>query len=619
MHRELQLIIEAAYSSKAKQKFIDFLKEGFKLNAEDRFLVYDIALTPYHHLVAQWVDDPDVDWIYLIQGSQTSKTTLQMGFGIWCSKEPNRLLWVQSTEDEAKNFVTERLKPYIEGFDPETIKRGNWKNEAFRVFNARWKIGFATTENSLKSVPCKYIVGDECAGWKIPVSYPKKRTKTFEGKGRKGLFATTPPRSGEHHSWKSAKNSDFYRWFVPCPTCNHFQPMVLKNLIWDGRKEDGTWDEKEVRETARFQCEKCLDFWSEDQKYTIISRGRGVCVDPEKDFEVTEDKGRRSKAIQIPSFYSMFTTWGQLAMDFLDAKKEGREALEIYITDELAETIEQKDQENSLDENVLAQFIDPSRDFGIQQGEYHLITCGVDVQRRGELFVVLMGWKGGLVISGHVLDFGIVRWKDERTNAEYWEDYIDYLNPYLPYLHRVAMDSSDGEESQKIYDFCNYQGDPFVALKDGGAKPTLKYKYTYHTPKEELKKRAPKSQRLLLVNSAKIKNDIQSAFERAPDDEGSWSFPAQTSDRFLKSLTKEFKTFDKDGKTVWKLKYSNAWNHYFSAMVYATAAMEDRRTRLQASNPTAQKVMVKKDQQQKTIQQININTNFEKGLSTLGL
>ena len=174
------------------------------------------------------------------------------------------VLWVMSIEEEAKIFVSERLKNFlIEGGAKEALK--NWKDKAFRFFNALVKIGYASTKRTLRTMPCRFVIGDECGIWKEPISYVKKRTRYFRGR-RKGIFGTTPPENEGHHSWKEATAGNFYQWWVPCPECGAFQGLKFRNIKFEGKDEHGEWDYERVLESARYQCEHCGALWDENQK-----------------------------------------------------------------------------------------------------------------------------------------------------------------------------------------------------------------------------------------------------------------------------------------------------------------------------------------------------------------
>lgn len=576
MHQALLDIFVRSIQPPKYSSFLEFLEAGFPLNSEDRLSRYDIEITPWHRELAKWVDDPELDWINLIQGSQTAKTTFMMAFLMYVAQgDPCRVFWVQSTEDEAKIFIKDRLRPYIDNYDPSAINSKTWKTESFRVLNARVKVGYGTAEASLRSTPAPFVIGDEFSVWKLPVTLLKKRTRTFAGGKRKGIFGTTPPRSKKHHSWKEVLNSSFYRWFVPCPDCGEFQALELKGLKWNEKKGE-QWDYEEVAKSARYQCLFCKSQWVEAQKLAIINKGKAVCVDPQNNYTSCEPRTNSAKTMQVSALYSVYTSWGELAVSFLKAKHGSREELEFFITDELAEIPEEPEENGeSLEKNILYKFVDLTRARGFREG-YDLYTGGADMQRLGEAYWSILGWKAGPIISCHLLDFGIVPWLDSKGNPK-GEDLMVAVADYYNHLYSFPLDATDGVMEQEIFDLANFLGEPFIALKDSGSQK-VKVKFSTLVPRGGAKF----GQKVLTVNSGLVKNEIATAFSRAPGMEYSCSFPDGVTEEYLKSLTTEHRVLnEKTGKHEWKKKRHHAPNHFFSSFVYGWTAMEDVRYLLQ--------------------------------------
>lgn len=560
--------------------FKDFLNKGFTLNKEDVINKFDIELTPWLADVADWVDDDETEWINLVQASQTGKTTLEMAFLVYVAqKTPTRVLWVQSTEEEAKQFISERLRPYIDNYDADAVNRRTWKMEAFQVFKARVKVGYATNEQSLRSLPAQYVIGDECAVWKHPIAMVKKRTRTFTGK-RKGIFVTTPPRDGTHHSWKEACLGNFYRYYVPCIHCHEYQPLVLAGLKWCA-KEGDSWDLDKVKASAYYECTKCKKVIYNNSKLSMIKQGKLVCVDPNNNYIETVPKNSSSKTLQISALYSTFTTWGETAVNFLNAKHGGMDTFKIFITDELAEVPINVEQRETLYENKIAEYIDTNRTSGYLPG-YTVYTAGIDVQRNGDLYVVIIGWKSDIIPTPTILGYSKVNCSGGHVVAR-WKNLFDYLAPYQKSLARVVLDSTDGMMAQDVYDFCNYAGKTFMPLKDSTTLHTKTYVKTI-IPEVDGKKIITKSQTVLVINSDKVKDDIAASFSRSPGEAGAWSFPSDTSNEFVKHMVSENRIVSKTGKSSWSPKYSHAPNHFFSALTYAFAAMEEFRLFLQQGN-----------------------------------
>lgn len=554
-----------------KLSISNFFETGFRLTDDDRFKTFELKYTPWIRTLCEWFDDCNTDWIYLIFGSQTSKTTFMMGTLLYIAQYVDGavpVLWAMSTEDEAKTFVKERLRSFLDESGKEAINNNTWKQSSFRVYNSSVKVGYASNKTSLRSKPCRYVFGDECGIWKESTDYVKKRTRTFEGK-KKGIFATTPPDNDTHHSWQEATSGNFYQWAVPCPDCKEYQILNLGNLDFGG-KAYGVWDLDRVRENTKYKCNSCESLWDESKKLDLINQGKPFCVNPHT-FEPCGEKISRQKTLQVSALYSIFTSWGQLACDFLRAKDAGEEALKIFFTDELAQI--KKSVDINIKSNQLSVF-EEDREKGFKEG-YDVYTIGLDVQRKGELYFVLVGWLKGQIISGHILDYDIINWKDVEQKTS-WDALLKKIEPYKSQIYRACLDATDGLVSEDIHSLCRWHGDPFRAIRDVGGNQVKKIEYKYLQNKQ-------KTFPLLQINSTAFKDEISVAFNRKSGEEGAWTFPKKTDLRFYQHLSNEIRITNK-GKTKWIPRYANAPQHWFSALVYATAAKEEARQYLIISN-----------------------------------
>lgn len=557
-----------------QKTILEFFEEGFNLTDDDRFKTFNIDYAPWIRCLCEWYEDAKTAWIILIQGSQTSKTTFEMGTLDYISKYekgPVPCLWVQSTETEASLFINERLKQFLEDSD---IRK--WRSESFRIGNAPVKVGYATNRNSIRSKPARFIFGDEISLWRETIDYIKKRTRTFIGK-RKGFFATTPPEDENHHSWRAAVSGNFYQFWIECPCCKKRQPLLFQNLKWTG-KHGKVWDYDEVFNTARYICPYCDHEFDETKKVDILNTGKVVCVDWET-YQEKEEKRSDTKTLQISALYSVFTPWGQLAVDFLTAKAAGKEELRVFITDELAEIpsrskfYEENDSEK-IELKDLRLLIDKQRQPGLQK-VYELYTAGVDVQHQGDLYWTVCGWLSGVTPAFHVIDYGISRWRD-FTGKPNFDGFLEDIGEYIPSLYLCALDSSYGLDAPDIYNFCNFNGAPFIALKEC-PKQYIPVRYAL-VELDNTGQRSAYGQKLMEVNSHMLKDKILASWKKGPGNDGSFSMSLNTDEIYLQHLLNEKRTeIIERGRLVsfWEPKSGHAPQHWFSSLVYAVACGEE--------------------------------------------
>lgn len=590
---QITRILENLYKSLDIPKYktlLEFLEDGFYLTPNDRYSKFDIEMSPWCKTLSEWFEDINTNWCYLVMGSQVSKTTFMIGVLLYVSQYVRGAvpcMWVHNTQTEVKKFVKDRLMVLLNNPDNATKKGADrWATEGFYFNNSYLKIGYATTKDSMASIPARFVFGDECGKWKESTSYAKLRTRTFEGTNFFGIFASTPPPTTDHHFVKEYKAGNFYRWFVPCPKCNVFQYKTFTQLKWEGKNDEGIWDYNKVQESAHYECKHCGEHWKDSDKIEIINKGKMVCVNEETG-EPCEEYPSDTKTLQINGLYSVHTSYGKLAKNFLTAKASGPEALKNFLTDELAE-VPEDEIGYSMKHEQLSKYIDYGRKCGDLNDEYQLITAGADVQRAGKIYYTVLGWKTKRArVSGHVIDYGVVRWRDEK-DAFYWDEFLEALEPYIKYLSKIGIDATDGVVESEIYDFCYTNGTQFLPIKDAG---NLKEKYSHKRigdlpgSKKKAAYRKFFQQEVLSIRSSAYKDLLSSAFCRDPESEDSWSFPRDTKDDYFYHLLNEHRKRIKVGgswQEKWMPKYSGAPQHWFSSLVYGTAVMDIFKHRLQS-------------------------------------
>jgi phage terminase large subunit GpA-like protein len=572
--------------------FREFVANGFPLTEDDRFTTFDISLAPWFSGLADWVENPDIDWIYLIQGSQTAKTTFLMACLLYYSQFARGncpIFWASATESEAQLFIKDRLRPFLQqsigedyGIDPK-----KWKMTAFRVFNSFVKVGYATAIATMRSWPARILLGDEIGIWRVPVEYFHKRTRTFRGV-RKGIFGSTPPFDGNTASWATVRKADCYQIYVPCPHCDYEQFISFSRIRWyektaEERAAGASWDFVKVNATAQYRCVACDKAWDEANKMALIAKGKFVCVDHET-HERTAPKHGNARALHLPATYSPFTTWGELAVAFLEAKEAGITAFHTFVTDELAETPKTDDDTDSIEPSIFTQFVVP-RKRGFSEG-YAVYTMGIDVQGNGALYVVLCGFSPGNAMSAHVLDHQVLRWKNDVGVPDF-SALLEYVAPFRHRIYCALFDATDGVTRPDTQNFCAQAGHPFYMLIDRGSSPIVKAEWK--VPESQKRKAIrSRSDRFLMVNSSFFKNDLLAAMERDPAGSDAWSFPSDADADFFGQLCNEKRTpgVDNRGKPTykWVVRYAGAPNHYLSALIYGLAGAEDQRRTLSMSD-----------------------------------
>lgn len=576
MHDFLEILDHIDSSFPKKTTCSEFFEKGFKLTSRDRLEFFDISYTPWTRVYIKWFQDDITEWIGLCQASQTCKTITMMGFFLYimCFMDAS-VLWSSATEPALKSFVNSRLKPFVEAQNLKMYSKLSL--EQFTISDSIARFGASTIEISQKEYPAKYIFCDELADWIKTTENTKKRTRTYKGE-RKGFFGGVPPQSKEHHAWRTFTGGNFYSYWIPCWFCGFYQPFSFKNLVFKDAKKGVDWDLEEILKIAHLPCVNCKKDFPENRKNEIMNEGREVCVDPDRIGTEIEEVFSTTKTLQISSMYSVFTTWGEIAVDFIESKQKGLENLKIFFTDELSQSYSDKMEKFRL--GFLKTLRDKNRKKGEKHKECSHYTAGVDIQGVGIAYWSVWGWKKEeFWPSGHLIDYGIINFKakpgqkdDLKKEIEYdWGELDLKLSKYT--LLDVALDSSDGEMTHAVYAACAKNG--WTPLKD-----EVKIKQIVFFSKVVKQKKDSKEidgNNLLIANSIKIKNEMALGLKIAKDVKGAWSFPGDCSNEFLTHITNEQKVKErnKKGKVVikWRAVKRRAPQHFFSSSVYACAVM----------------------------------------------
>ena len=356
------------------------------------------------------VTDRSIESIVVMSSAQVGKTSvIENIIGYFISQDPAPILVVQPTLDMGKTFSKDRLAPMLRDTpilrgkvkDPRARDSGNTvmqKNFA----GGHLTITGANSPAGLASRPIRIVLQDEVdrfppsAGAEgDPVNLARKRTATFWN--RKIILTSTPTIKGVSRIEAAFEASDQRRFFVPCPHCD--EPQTLK---WSSV----SWPENEP-EKAVYACEHCGGVIEERQKLLMLQKGF---------WKATRES--RNAGFHLNELYSPWRTWSEVAIDFLEAKKNP-ETLKTWVNTSLGETWEEQG-ESVEGENLLSRR--EAFDVEAIPEEVKLLTVGVDVQA-DRLEAQLVGWDtdNGAWILEHVVIWG------NPSTPEPWEELDAYL------------------------------------------------------------------------------------------------------------------------------------------------------------------------------------------------
>jgi phage terminase large subunit GpA-like protein len=411
---------------------------------------WSTSVVPYLAEPMECVSRDDCQEIIFVASSQVGKTEFCNNvIGYYMHADPSPILYIAETEDKARAWSTECLAPMIR--DTEALRqivsdareRDSQNTITGKSYpGGRLSLAWSTSPSTLSSRPERVVIQDERDAYKPtkegdPSKLADKRAVTF--RKRKKLIKVSSPRDRLEPPVGSPPDylrlspieweyelSDKRKFYVPCPECGEYQVLSWKRLRWD---EDPA--------EAYYVCESgCVI--EHDSKAEMLAAGEWRA---EKEF-----RGRAG--FWINELYSPFSTWGEMAAAFLEAKKNVA-SLKVFVNTSLAEGWDSYHAEIEV-----ADLSDRAEEFGeMLPDDVLLLVAGVDVQGdRLECEVVGVGldeetWSVGY----HVLE-------GDPSRPFVWEELKTLLlREYSYEVPMVANSEYDGAtsiQSMKVLAAC---------------------------------------------------------------------------------------------------------------------------------------------------------------------
>jgi len=249
-----------------------------------------LRLASYQVELVDSVAADDAEIIVFMLSSQVGKSLsvdAQLMHSIACA--PGPMLHVSPTGARSEEFVRDRFDPLV-GSSPTLRKligtgqntrkgsTGGANSLASKSFPGG-QLNFASSHkpDELAARAIKYLFLDEVdrfaqsAGIEgCPIQLALKRTKTFEGKGRKVVIVSTPTTRTVSRINEWYLRGDQRKFMVACTEkdCGHAGPLLFKNLHWkDGEPE-----------TAFMSCDGCGVEINEEKRRELIENGEWVAT-----------------------------------------------------------------------------------------------------------------------------------------------------------------------------------------------------------------------------------------------------------------------------------------------------------------------------------------------------
>lgn len=535
------------------------------------------SVVPFLAGIMDAVSEPGIKKIIFQKSSQVGGSELLNNIiGYFIHIDPSPILMVIENELKAQAWSKESFAPMLRdtpalaALVAEAKERDSSNTIQLKMFRGGYlATAWATSPATLSSRPIRILLLDEVDAFEPtkegdPVKLAEARQKTFSD-NKKEILVSSPRLKETSVIEREYLASDQRKYFVPCPDCGEFQVLKWANVKWD----DGG------AANAYYVCDECGVIIENSSKMEMLLKG---------EWRATASSETEGVAgFWINEIYSPFTTWGDMASNFLSAKKH-KSTLQTFVNTSLGETWEEKDEEVNI--SAFA-FLKEEYEAEIPRGVL-LLTAGVDVQK-DRLEVETVGWgkdEESWSIDHHVIE-------GDPNLADVWDSLSDYLQREWEgargqtYRIKAACIDSGGHHTNQVYRFAKANaGRRWFAIKGANtpgkplvSKPSIQGRmkvrlYTVGT--DTAKESIHASLRKTIAINERINNPNLDAATEADDFAGYCHFPDGREDAYFKQFFAErqvTKFVAGVAKKVWEKISQSARNEALDLRVYAMAAL----------------------------------------------
>ena len=423
-------------------------------------------VVPFLRGVMDAVTEPDVKKVVFMKSSQVAGTEFLINtLCYYMHQDPCPMMYIGEIENKVRDFKVEAFDPTL--MESPDLRRcmidqatGGQDNNQRVVRFRGGQIVFlhASSPANLSSRPARIIAFDEVDAFEPtregdPVKLAEARTKTFN-ESKKILLNSSPRLKENSVIEREYLLSDRREYYVPCPHCGLYQTLKWSNV---------KWDDADSAAEAYYMCgiiDRDEEI-GEDGKRTwreFLIEGCGAVIDHHEKPDMIAAGIWRAGAgfkgtagFKINEIYSPFTTWGDMAEDFL-ASKDHPDTLQVFVNTRLGETWELPGGEEIADTDIVGR--DEVYDAEVPMG-VEFMTAGVDVQD-DRLEAEKIGW------NSDIESWGIDReiFYGSPSQDDVWDALWEWLSleshnaEGKPYKVKAAGIDTGGHHTDAAYAFC---------------------------------------------------------------------------------------------------------------------------------------------------------------------
>lgn len=337
---------------------------------------YDPDLFPFYKEILECLqpDHPAREVIFKKSAQIGGTVVAQVFVGAGLDLEPGPFAYIHPSLDNGKRWVRTKWAPFVKQCLPlrSAFQSDSSRETANSIFYKERRdgrgwlmISGANSASSLSMFSVPKQVQDDLSKWEDneagdSQSQADSRSNAF-------LYAkifklSTPMIKGTCKIDRKYEASDQREWEVPCPHCDHEQPLTWENF------KKSICPEMDPAE-AHFTCDSCGSAIEHHFKRQIVGKGKWVARNPSSD----------TPGFYLWSAYSPLTNWAAIAKKYLEAMGDPAAEHNFY-NDWLGLAYEQKGEAPPWEQIRDRANSDDGYDRGLIPPNGIIITCGIDCQ-----------------------------------------------------------------------------------------------------------------------------------------------------------------------------------------------------------------------------------------------
>lgn len=467
----------AAFRPRKRVPLSQWMAEHARLDDGSKFRAF-----PFQNGIADAFTDPEVVQVSVRKSSRIGYSTLVQGYVAYSIEcEPRRLLIYQPTIDDAEKYSRDDLDPVLQWPVVRKVATFKPRHADNQIRAKRFKGGWiqikgANSPKEFRRVTADSVLLEEPDGypWAAkeegdPARLAFKRNLTSPR--RFSAAGSTPKVQGKSRIDKLFEQGSQEFRYVPCPHCGHMQMLVFG----DGTGAGIRWHPKENPTTAWYRCENGCDI-AEADKVWMDEQGEWRAQNP--------GAYPRHRSFHIWAGYSQHpgAAWLEIAREFMEVRKDPN-LLRTFVNQVLGEAWAEKGE--APEWQRLYDRREKDMVLGTPPAFVGLLIGAADVQRAGGGRIELDVWGYGpgrrrvlvehIEIEGSAADQ--TTWaKMDQHLARSWTT----ADGRELKLHRLGIDSGDGENTMFVYAWArrhpgvvmSLKGRPAVGVSQAIAGPT---------------------------------------------------------------------------------------------------------------------------------------------------